>query len=384
MATSERFPPLRLVVAALCIYGVTWHAGAAATLDRPPLVLTQADPDAAPDDAQSSSGLLIRIERLEDRIRSMTGQIEQLQFQNKKLEDELRKMQQDVDFRFQDLGRGAQPGALRPAPQKRGDTKDASDVAAATLEAPAPIVADPPAPVAARTTRHAGDAFDPGADPNAPGAPKPLGTTAPSEPLMPRTGTSPRDPGKPAGGGPHAPMDLMPGGIEAAARPATPTPGPSASVADALPDAAPAPALRPAPAPAGVASLAPGGTRSEYDSNFVLYKDGQFDAAANGFQSFVQKYPKDRLAADATYFLGESYARLGRHREAAEQFLKLSTDYTRSTRAPDALLRLGIALNALGAKEQACATYQEVDRKYPTASADVRAGVERELKRSKC
>ncbi len=98
----------------------------------------------------------------------------------------------------------------------------------------------------------------------------------------------------------------------------------------------------------------------------------------------MQKYPRDRLVPEATYFLGESYARLGRQREAAEQFLKLSTDYTKSSRAPDALLRLGVALNALGAKEQACATYQEVDRKYPAASPDVRAGVERELKRSRC
>ncbi len=104
----------------------------------------------------------------------------------------------------------------------------------------------------------------------------------------------------------------------------------------------------------------------------------------NGFQSFLQKYPKDRLIPDATYFLGESYARLGRIAKRAEQFLKVSTDYTRSLRAADALLHLGVALNALGAKEQACATYQEVDRKYPTASPDVRANVERELKRAKC
>lgn len=87
---------------------------------------------------------------------------------------------------------------------------------------------------------------------------------------------------------------------------------------------------------------------------------------------------------DATYFLGESYARLAMAAEAAEQFLKLSTDYTKSNRAPDALLRLGMALNALGAGAQACATYQEVDRKYPAAGADVRAAVDRELKRARC
>ncbi len=139
-----------------------------------------------------------------------------------------------------------------------------------------------------------------------------------------------------------------------------------------------------APPPGGVASLAPGSTRGEYEADYALYKNAQYDAAITGFNDFSTKYPRDRLVPDATYFLGESYARLGRHREAAEQFLKLSTDYTKSNRAPDALLRLGMALNALGAGAQACATYQEVDRKYPTAGPDVRAAVDRELKRAHC
>ena len=128
----------------------------------------------------------------------------------------------------------------------------------------------------------------------------------------------------------------------------------------------------------------PGSTRGEYEADYTLYKNAQYDAAITGFNDFLNKYPRDRLVPDATYFLGESYARLGRHREAAEQFLKLSTDYTKSNRAPDALLRLGMALNALGAGAQACATYQEVDRKYPTAGPDLRAAVDRELKRAHC
>ena len=87
---------------------------------------------------------------------------------------------------------------------------------------------------------------------------------------------------------------------------------------------------------------------------------------------------------DAVYLLGESYSKLGRHREAAEQYLRLSTDFSKAPRAPDALLRLGMSLNAMGVKEQACATYQEVTRRYPTASPEVRSGVDRELKRARC
>ena len=371
---------LHLAAAALFAFAATAEAAERGP-SGPAWRLAQNDPDAPADDGQSEAGLVVRITRLEGQLRQLTGQIEQLQFQNKRLEDQLRKMQQDVDFRFQDLGRAA-PG--RPAAQKRGDAGKpdqpvvaAADPVTAELD-PALSESAPPeaastsasGTVAPRQVRKSGDAFDPDADPSAPGAPKPLGTTAASEPLPPRAAAVPRPAAlaaPAAAGTPHAPMELMP---SAALRPAdTPGSDPAPRTASIAPEEA---------------TPVPGNARSEYDAGTTLFKTGQFDAAANGFQGFLQKYPKDRLAPDATYLLGESYARLGRQREAAEQFLKVSTDFTRSNRAPDALLRLGVALNALGAKEQACATYQEVDRKYPAASADVRAGVERELKRARC
>ena len=103
-----------------------------------------------------------------------------------------------------------------------------------------------------------------------------------------------------------------------------------------------------------------------------------------GFRQFLQSYPRDKLAPDATFWLGESYLQRQRHREAAEQFLKVSTEYTRSSKAPDALLKLGVSLNALGAKDQACATFAEVERKHPQASASLKQAVEREQKKARC
>jgi TolA-binding protein len=41
-------------------------------------------------------------------------------------------------------------------------------------------------------------------------------------------------------------------------------------------------------------------------------------------------------------------------------------------------------LHAIGAKEQACASFGEVSRKYPNASAAVKAAAERESKRIQC
>ena len=48
------------------------------------------------------------------------------------------------------------------------------------------------------------------------------------------------------------------------------------------------------------------------------------------------------------------------------------------------MLHLGMSLKALGAKEQACATFSEVTRKYPNAPAYVKSGAEREAKRAQC
>ena len=77
------------------------------------------------------------------------------------------------------------------------------------------------------------------------------------------------------------------------------------------------------------------------------------------------------MAPDAVFFIGESFFKRSRPREAAEQYLKLSTDYSKSSRAPESMLRLGQSLAALGNNEQACATLGEVGRRYPSAAATV-------------
>ena len=73
-----------------------------------------------------------------------------------------------------------------------------------------------------------------------------------------------------------------------------------------------------------------------------------------------------------------------RPREAAEQYLRLSTDYAKSSRAPEGMMRLGQSLAMLGNAEQACATFAEVGKRYPSASAQVKKTVEREMQTHHC
>ena len=66
------------------------------------------------------------------------------------------------------------------------------------------------------------------------------------------------------------------------------------------------------------------------------------------------------MAPEAQYWLGESLFQQQQYRDAAEAFLAVSTKYETTAQAPDALLRLGQSLAALGEKEAACASLGEV------------------------
>jgi len=105
----------------------------------------------------SDSDLMLRLDRLETQIRQLTGVIEQLQFRNQQLEGQLRRLQEDTDYRFQESNA---KGAARPALQSRPQN-------------PPPQL---PGPATTGAPGRRGDAFDPTQNPNAPGAPHTLGS----------------------------------------------------------------------------------------------------------------------------------------------------------------------------------------------------------------
>src|SRR5580704_17241619 len=151
LPVTSSFRPSLVAVFVAC---VTLAAPAQAQFD---IFHRQAPPPAdipggAPGEPDDAGGLVVRINRLEEELRQAYGRIEELQNAQRRLEAQLQKFRQDVEFRFGDRSGGAPPE---------------------------PDVAEAPVPRPRRS-----DAFDPNADPNAPGAPRPLGTTPPSAPLI--------------------------------------------------------------------------------------------------------------------------------------------------------------------------------------------------------
>lgn len=331
-----------------------------------------AQSDHSPGYAQGGPGeLTVRLDRLENQIRQLTGSIEQLQFRNQQLEQQLRRTQEDMEFRFQEATGKAAPGRPRTA---------------------APAQAAPP-PVAPAPGRRS-DVFDPAAQPNAPGAPQTLGAIAAAPPV---TGGPPpvileEEPGVGAPGGrpAGAPLDLS-RMSERPARDGEPArPGPpmvAALPGEAQPGALPPPPPR-NPNATGAPQqtvMAPSATpKDEFALAHGYIQRKDYALAEESLRAFLKKHPNDRLVSDAHYWLGESLYQRQRYRDAAESFLAVSTKFEKSAKAPDALLRLGQSLAALGEREAACATLGEVVRKYPGASAGVKQSVDREQKRAKC
>jgi tol-pal system protein YbgF len=309
------------------------------------LAVTSVSPAAAQDAADA----IVRLNRLESQFRQLSGQMEQLQHENRQLKEQLRKFQEDVEFRFQESRGGSRPSSPSATPSRPAQTTPAQP-------------------------QRRSDVFDPSEAPDAPGAPRPLGTTAPSAPLTAEANRPMPLPGGQLGGiGDLIEQDEQ-GGFDGA-----PMDGGGHDRMATLPQGA----IGERPGPS-VAAASVGNPRSDFDAAYASFTQKQYDQAEMGFRRFLQSNPRDKLVPEATFWLGETYLQRGRYREAAEQFLNVSAEHPDAAKAPDALLRLGISLNGLGAKDRACAVFAELDRKYPQASAPVRQASDREQKRIKC
>lgn len=322
----------------------------------------------APAEAAGEQDLVSRLDRLENMIRQLTGTIEQLQFRNQQLEQQLKRMADDNEYRFQQLGSkgavppGAAPPNARTAPQS------------------APPQIPPPAAQPGRRS----DVFDPSQNPNAPGAPRTLGgsavaSNAPAANIPAANGPPAMNQplpaiediavGAPGGRAAGAPLDLSTLAGSAASAP----PGQGAGSVPAAPGGQQLATLPPSKSP-----------KDEYDLayGYVLRKD--YALAEQTFRDFLKKFKGDKLEPDAHYWLGETYFQRQRYQDAADSFLIVVKNFENTGKAPDSLLRLGQSLAAIGQKELACASYNEVPRKYPRASSGVKRAVEAEQKRAKC
>ena len=132
-----------------------------------------------------------------------------------------------------------------------------------------------------------------------------------------------------------------------------------------------------APPPAGDAP-----TLYQQGYGALLQKD--YAGAEAAFSQLVDAYPSDPLAANAQYWLGESYYVRGQYEPAAQAFLQGYQGYPKGAKAPDSLLKLGMSLSAMKKNPEACAALGQLGKDFPSAPPHVKDAATRERGKIGC
>lgn len=130
--------------------------------------------------------------------------------------------------------------------------------------------------------------------------------------------------------------------------------------------------------PAGEASSAPppspdsaADAHAEFSTAMNLLAKARYDEASAAFRSYADTHPKDDLAPQAVYWVGDIAYVQKDFANAARAFAEVIKKYPTSARAPDSMLKLGQSLIAGGQKKEGCTALAALPAKYPHASSAV-------------
>ena len=275
--------------------------------------------------------LQIHLQDLERRLREMTGKLEEAQFKQRQLEQRMDKALADMEYRMTVL---------------EGDTPN---IATSAADGPSQPVIPVPGP--------SGGA---------------RGTTLISSQGMEKTG----------GQRPMAPRGHTLGSLILDAEGNVIGGGfnPDATVGSGplnqTDRTTPPPNVVQAPAPVEGGDLAstgdgaavlPDGPQALYDHSLGLIRRGKYPEAESALRVFLDRYPENDLVGAALYWLGETYYVRGNYRDAAFAFVDVYGKHKTSPKVPDSLLKLGMSLNALGNKKEACSAFATLKADYPDA-----------------
>ncbi|HEY0283137.1 MAG TPA: tol-pal system protein YbgF [Rhizomicrobium sp.] len=111
--------------------------------------------------------------------------------------------------------------------------------------------------------------------------------------------------------------------------------------------------------------------RPQFEAAMNLLARAQYDEARAAFRTFADDNPKDALAPQAVYWVGDVAYVQKDYGAAAQAFAEVIKKYPTSSRGPDSMLKLGQSLLALGQTKEGCLTLGSIKGKYRNASASV-------------
>jgi tol-pal system protein YbgF len=124
--------------------------------------------------------------------------------------------------------------------------------------------------------------------------------------------------------------------------------------------------------------------RQQYDAAVELLSRAQYAEAQSAFMSFVAANPKDELTGPAQYWVGEISFTQKDYKNAAVAFADVLKRFSKTPKAPEAMLKLGLSLFELNQKKEACTTLNAVKGRFPNAPKAVLDRAAKRFAEAKC
>lgn len=266
--------------------------------------------------------LLSQVEKLQEEVRQLRGQVETQSHQ-----------MDELDRRLRALDHG---GAL-------------SATAAAPINPPLPAIAPNAAPP---TPSPGGNQAPNPAVQNA----APVSTAnKPGSDNIAAPNTAPPPPGQGSGNPAPNPAVQNTAPANTAGNPAGGT-----AVAALAPNTAASP---------NAAANASGNPDQDYKQALDLLKRNRYDDAIAVLNNFLVTYPTHPNAESAEYWLGEAYYVSKQYPAAVSEFQKFAQAYPKSTKLSQVLLKTGFSYHEMGQVDQARATLENVKQRFPGTTA---------------
>lgn len=287
----------------------------------------------------------VRIMQLEETVRTLNGQIEELRFQVLQMQENLRKMQEDNEFRFQELedqsdASGSDEGERlgKPLPSEDSNEEESGGERKSITD----LIEGSDVSSNKRRVIDGVEIFDPDKDIN---------------------------------------FDSLNQGNQTLG---TITFDAEGNLVDNNIGGGPIPLIPKAAGPSNDLQNLPENPTELFDLAYQYFLGGDHDRSAEAFRVYVDRYPDGKQLPNASFWLGESLFTLKRYPDAARVFLNNHKQFPNARMAPQNLLKLGVSLAAMNQRELACATYAEVPKLYPSAAKAIQNRVKVEQRSAKC
>ena len=124
--------------------------------------------------------------------------------------------------------------------------------------------------------------------------------------------------------------------------------------------------------------------KEAYDEAYNIMKKGDYKKAEEAFTLFMKEYPNSSLIGNANYWLGETYYARGLFEQAVGIFADGFTKYKKNSKAADNLLKLGLTMNKLNKKQEACTAFKSLATEFPKADNRLKDRAKAEAKKLQC